>query len=150
MKTMYTLNDIINLTKLSERTLRRYLEQGLLKGHKLGGIWRFTEQDLKRFFDNQSFNQTISRQASEEVKQFIRREYNANEEGKGCVILDFNAPDQYQFNEIRRIVTETSTKYKGFSMKLYPEGDYTRVVLIGGFDYLNDVTNALTSIKKPE
>lgn len=144
---MKTLKELIEETQLSERTLRRYLQQGLLEGTKVGGSWRFSEQQIKAFFDTQSFNKNLAKQAGEEVKQFIRREYDSDQE-RGCVILDFNDVDDELFNAIRHVVMETSTQFEGFKMRLFPEGNYIRVVLIGGFDYLEHVTNALTALKK--
>ena len=149
MNTMYVLKDLMDITQLSERTLRRYLEQGLLQGTKVGGSWRFSEDDVKRFIDSQKFSKEIATQASDDVKRFIRREYDTDtHRGRGCVILDFNEPDDVLFKEIRDVVMKTSTKFKGFKMKMFPEENYVRVVLIGGFDYIEHVTNALTSLKK--
>ena len=147
MNTMYVLKDLIEMTQLSERTLRRYLEQGLLQGTKVGGSWRFSEDDVKRFIDSQKFSKEIATQASDDVKRFIRREYETDAH-RGCVILDFNEPDDALFKEIREVVMKTSTMFKGFKMKMFPEENYLRVVLIGGFDYIEYVTNALTNLKK--
>ena len=147
MNTMYVLKDLMDITQLSERTLRRYLEQGLLQGTKVGGSWRFSEDDVKRFIDSQKFSKEIATQASDDVKRFIRREYDTDTH-RGCVILDFNEPDDALLKEIREIVMKTSMQFKGFKMKMFPEENYVRVVLIGGFDYIEHVTNALTNLKK--
>ncbi|MEC9485365.1 MAG: helix-turn-helix domain-containing protein [Candidatus Izemoplasma sp.] len=60
MKPYYTLKDIMEITRLSERTIRRYLKQGKLNGDKIGKEWRFQEEDVKQLFDNIDFSSQIS------------------------------------------------------------------------------------------
>ena len=46
----YTLDDIAMMTGFSTRTLRNYLNQGILKGEKTDGKWQFTAEEIDRFF----------------------------------------------------------------------------------------------------
>lgn len=46
---LYTLGDVSEMTSLTTRTLRNHLKDGTLKGSKLGGQWRFTEEDLNNY-----------------------------------------------------------------------------------------------------
>ena len=46
---LYTLGDVSEMTSLTTRTLRNHLKDGTLKGIKLGGQWRFTEEDLNNY-----------------------------------------------------------------------------------------------------
>ena len=52
MEKLYTVEDIANMTSTTSRTIRNYLKDGLLKGKKIGGQWRFTEEDIKNFMDS--------------------------------------------------------------------------------------------------
>ena len=47
---LYTIEDIANMTRLTSRTIRNYLKDGILEGKKIGGQWRFTMKDNKRQF----------------------------------------------------------------------------------------------------
>lgn len=143
----YTLKEVMEMTQVSERTLRRYLKDGLLKGFKVGGTWRFTKQQLQAFFDDKQHHNEIARQASEDVKKFLRHSYEQNDSDQGCAIFDFNNPSEETLNQIRHVVMTETKKHKGFKMKLHPEGDYIRVVLIGGFDFICDMSNAMQRIK---
>ncbi len=49
MDKTYTLKDIEEILHVKERTLFRYLKEGLLKGSKMGGKWLFTNEDIKKF-----------------------------------------------------------------------------------------------------
>ncbi|MGM8370207.1 helix-turn-helix domain-containing protein, partial (plasmid) [Clostridium perfringens] len=39
---LYTIEDIAKMTRLTSRTIRNYLKDGILEGKKIGGQWRFT------------------------------------------------------------------------------------------------------------
>ena len=44
----YDLNELAQMTGFTTRTLRTYLKQGLLHGEKVGGVWRFTPEELDK------------------------------------------------------------------------------------------------------
>ena len=43
---LYTLHEIQPILKVSYRTLQNYIKDGKLKGAKIGGKWRITEENL--------------------------------------------------------------------------------------------------------
>jgi predicted site-specific integrase-resolvase len=49
MTKTYTLKDLEKILHVKERTLFRYLANGILKGSISGGKWLFTEEDIKEF-----------------------------------------------------------------------------------------------------
>ena len=49
---LYTVDDVAEITCLSSRTIRTYLKDGSLKGHKIGGQWRFTMQNINDLLDS--------------------------------------------------------------------------------------------------
>ena len=42
----YTVSDVARKVHMTERTIRNYLKDGILKGTRVGGQWRFSDQDL--------------------------------------------------------------------------------------------------------
>lgn len=46
---IYNINEVAEMTMLSDRTIRNYLRRGLLKGKLEGGAWCFTEEELSEF-----------------------------------------------------------------------------------------------------
>lgn len=44
---MYTVDEVAELASVTSRTIRNYLKDGRLKGRKIGGQWRFTEQNVQ-------------------------------------------------------------------------------------------------------
>ena len=55
----YTLNEIATIAGLTTRTLRNYLQMDILKGEKVDGVWRFSEEALWEFIDNPSVRQAM-------------------------------------------------------------------------------------------
>lgn len=49
---MYKLIDLMNMFNLPERTIRRHLAEKILMGKKVGGSWRFDDQDIADYLDN--------------------------------------------------------------------------------------------------
>lgn len=47
---LYTVSDVAKLTGMTDRTIRKYLKDGVLKGRKIGVQWRFTEADIQQLF----------------------------------------------------------------------------------------------------
>lgn len=48
-KPMYTLKEVEEIIKVSQRTIYTYIENGTLKAVKVGGRWKVTEEALKEF-----------------------------------------------------------------------------------------------------
>ena len=46
---IYDVKGVAQLLKLTERTIYSYLENGKLKGAKIGKYWRITDQDIRDF-----------------------------------------------------------------------------------------------------
>lgn len=48
---MFNLKDLMTMFNIPERTIRRHLKTKVLTGTKVGGTWRFTEEDLYNYLD---------------------------------------------------------------------------------------------------
>lgn len=46
---LYSLKEVAQLLDVTERTLHNYIKAGKLKGQKIGGRWKVSEENLKRF-----------------------------------------------------------------------------------------------------
>ncbi len=47
----YTMKEVAKLFRLSERTLYKYIRNGMLKGMKFGQKWVFTKAQLEAFIE---------------------------------------------------------------------------------------------------
>lgn len=48
---LYTLKEISELLKVTQRTLLSYLKEGKLKGQKIGGKWIISDENLHKFIN---------------------------------------------------------------------------------------------------
>jgi len=51
---LYSLQELAKLLEVSERTMHNYIKAGKIKGVKIGGKWKFTEENLKKFINGES------------------------------------------------------------------------------------------------
>ncbi|MDL2253681.1 helix-turn-helix domain-containing protein, partial [Ruminococcaceae bacterium OttesenSCG-928-I18] len=45
---LYTVEEVAELASVTGRTIRNYLKSGRLVGRKIGGQWRFPENEVQR------------------------------------------------------------------------------------------------------
>jgi len=53
MDTLLTLEEVAKYLRVSERTVKLWATSGKLPGGKLGGSWRFRQEDIKEWVDKQ-------------------------------------------------------------------------------------------------
>jgi len=69
---MYTLKNIMNFFSIPERTIRRHLKLGLLKGSKIGGVWKFTNFDIERYTNNKSISDLMTKTSIDRLNDYTR------------------------------------------------------------------------------
>ena len=82
----YSLNELALMTGLTTRTLRNYMNQGILHGEKVNGIWQFTIKDIEVFFEEPYVKEGILIKRNSVVFDFLAD--RKKESGRICVILD--------------------------------------------------------------
>ena len=49
--TLYDVKEVADMLKSTEATIRAYFREGKLKGRKINGRWRVSEENLTRFIN---------------------------------------------------------------------------------------------------
>lgn len=49
---LYSVEEVTEILKVTQRTLYNYIKSGSLKAVKVGKYWRVKHEDLKEFIDN--------------------------------------------------------------------------------------------------
>ena len=86
MAETYTIQDIAGMTGLNERTIRSYLADGLLKGEKTDGAWRFTAEHFGDFLRQDMVRASVQAKANGVVYDFLMTD--RRKESAACLILD--------------------------------------------------------------
>jgi hypothetical protein len=89
MDRTYDLNELAMMSGFTTRTLRTYLAEGLLKGEKVGGAWRFTAEQLEAFFNDPYVKEGLRIKRSSLVFDFLADRHPKT--ARACLILDLPA-----------------------------------------------------------
>lgn len=50
---LYSLKEVAKLLDVTERTLHNYIKTGKLKRQKIGGKWKISDENLKKFINGE-------------------------------------------------------------------------------------------------
>ena len=51
---LYTLKDLSEILKVTQRTLHNYIKEGRMTGQKIGGKWQISETNLRKFVNGET------------------------------------------------------------------------------------------------
>jgi excisionase family DNA binding protein len=144
MEQLYTVEDIAKMTSLTSRTIRNYLKEGMLKGKKIGGQWRFTKEDIGNFMDNGTVAKEFTDNHKQDILDFIDGVNTFADhigEIQTCSIIDL-----YEDSEIVKRKTDKLAEfinsngnmgnYMNFSCNYIESEAKTRIVLFANPNYL--------------
>lgn len=130
MHTYWTIEDLAKKLQVTTRTIRNYLKSGELSGTKVGGQWRFTQDDIRHLtgFENP-------------ITAFS--EHSAIPDDFQEAMLAFNIPippEEAELEKLReRLLEQYNEVYSGPGRKFHYEqltSGYVRVVLTGSRQYV--------------
>ncbi len=140
MDKYYTLNDLARMTGLTTRTLRNYLKMGVLKGERMEGVWKFTEEDVAEFFDNPYVISGVQAKNRAVVFDFLAE--NKKQTNEICTIIDL-CVDQREAEEVAAFFCEKmSNREERIKVSYEKNGTYVRVILRGFEDTVMEILNA--------
>lgn len=84
----YTINDVSRISGFTTRTLRSYIDKGLLEGVKDGGVWYFDAEKVGDFLGNPNVRPGITSKLNAQVFDFML--CGGRERNRACVILDLD------------------------------------------------------------
>lgn len=138
-KGLYTVNDVAELLNVHPRTVRRYLHDGILKGKKIGGQWRFTLDDIKSLHgQNISDMLEISGNKGEGFP-----EVNGNKQTlEVCSVVDFNLDNIDKIKNTADMLFNAANKSGGklsFKFEFLSHEDKARYTLWGAPSIIAEV-----------
>jgi excisionase family DNA binding protein len=152
MEKLHTVDDIAKMTYLTSRTIRNYLKDGILKGRKIGGQWRFTEGDIKRFMDNGSYLEDNVKKQRQDILDFVDGVNDfADEIGEiqVCAIIDVYMDEEAVKGKLEALMEYINTadnkvgKYMNFTCNRIESESKHRFVLYARPIYLIEALKVL-------
>ena len=133
----YDLNQLATITGLTTRTLRNYLNSGILEGEKLAGNWHFTEENLEKFFSSPDVKRALSAKQHALVYDFMADTYKKT--NRICMILDFPVALE-EANAISDLFCSfINAAPRDIQFKFHYDARGARVILSGAEDAVMDV-----------
>ena len=86
METKYSVEDVVLMSGLSERTVRTHMAAGFLAGKKVDGKWCFSEEQLSAFFEHPAVQPGIHAKKNALVYDFMAAKPSPGR--RMCVLLD--------------------------------------------------------------
>ncbi len=83
----YCIGHMVQLTGLTDRTIRSYLAAGLLEGEKINGVWHFTPEQVDAFVRHPAVRPSILAKSNSLVYDFLGNP--SREAHRCCMVLDF-------------------------------------------------------------
>nr|WP_242652652.1 helix-turn-helix domain-containing protein [Clostridium perfringens] len=141
---LYTIEDIAKMTRLTSRTIRNYLKDGILEGKKIGGQWRFTMKDIENFFDNSKSKEEVRATQNNEVLDFLKgKNVDSQKEVQICTIIDLHCKNILEGKELSKklitIINEDEEAVKNgakFSYEYIKESSKARFALFGDPEFI--------------
>lgn len=130
MTTYWTIEDLAKKLQVTTRTIRNYLKSGELSGTKVGGQWRFTQDDIRHLTGFENPITTFSEHAAD-----------PDHFQESMLALHIPLPDEEaESARLRdRLLEQYNEVYSGPDRKFYYEvlpSGYVRIVLTGSRKYV--------------
>ena len=141
MKEFYTIEDVVLMTGLSERTVRSHIANGFLTGDKSTGAWRFTDEQLASFFAHPAVQPGIHAKKNALVYDFLA----ARPAGRRmCVLLDLG-PEENGEAVTMALCGAMNQVSPASELRFAAEkqGKGTRIILTGGEEDVRKLLDVL-------
>lgn len=86
---LYSVEEIAEMTSVTTRTIRNYLRNGILTGTKIGGQWRFRQEDVMNMLNQENMSSDVRETSKRIVKDFLNEQYTSFSESVSvCTVAD--------------------------------------------------------------
>lgn len=144
---LYTISDIAKKTRLTDRTIRNYLSNGTLKGKKIGGQWRFTENDVKSLFKSEEFADDMYDKSKRNINKYIENNLSFKSENTMCTILNIVIKDKEKMKEMYSKIKELEIdEDKKEQVSFIEEDGKIKMIIIASFNYVNKILEIVKDV----
>jgi excisionase family DNA binding protein len=143
MEKLFTVDDIAKMTMMTSRTIRNYIKEGLLKGNKIGGQWRFTEEDIKNLMQSGKYQTEYASNLRQDILDYIDG-VNTHVRGEiqSCTIVDLYQEKETVERKQEKLLAyinanaETPNNWMSFSSEYIESENKVRVVIFAQPQFL--------------
>lgn len=135
---IYTIKDLAQMTMFSTRTIRNYMKMGLLKGEKIEGEWRFSDEAIETFFSEPYIEQGLYIKRNALVNAFISSEH----QDKGCFVYDHVCTEsigEKLCNRIMEAIQEETCQSVQFCFSYNKKKQIARIIMTGDMKWIAQI-----------
>lgn len=132
MSKTYTIQELADMTGLSTRTLRTYIQQGHLQGEKAADGWKFTPEAFGQLLENPNVRPAILAKGNGLVYDFLIQ--RKKEQPAACLVLDLPLdahPSKELVQAITALVNQLQTTDPALHFQLDAHRGQMRVIVSG-------------------
>ena len=139
MDRIYDLNQVAMMTGFTTRTLRNYLNQGLLKGNKENGAWQFSAEELEKFFNEPFVKEGLRIKRSSAVFDFLAD--RNRKDGRTCIILDIPC-GMIEGQQLSDFFCQQMEEVKDVNFNFDWDNNKSRIIITGASDQVEKIMKA--------
>ena len=139
---LYLISHLVLITGLTDRTIRKYLAQGLLEGEQINGIWHFTPEQVEAFLAHPAVRPSILAKHNGIVYDFLMQDKRTQKES--CLILDLPGEDCKAAGEYFSY-TISNGDYRNIRFSFDGVGTTPRVILSGDAEAVLRLVNTYSN-----
>ena len=141
---LYTLKEVAEMTKLTDRTLRNYLANETLQGIKIGGQWRFRKEDIDKLFKSCTYYNKRKDISEKSINDFIDGKINFSSSKNACIIIDIKDYNKEKLQTLYKKIKEIKKDEDVKDSVMFIKEDMTmRYNIIGPLDYIKKILNLI-------
>lgn len=142
MEKNYNINELAMMSGFTTRTLRNYMNQGLLHGEKIDGMWRFTAEDVDKFFGESFVKEGLKVKRNAMVFDFLTD--TTKKTNRACVILDLPVSDD-EGDGVSDFFCDKMESASDTVFTYVRDYNMSRIILVGSEDQVVDIMKAYYS-----
>lgn len=123
---MYTLKDLSMITGLTDRTLRNYLNEGILIGEKKDGAWMFTDEQIGDFLMHPFVKPAVKAKRNAILYDYLRADFS-DKNTAGVILRLKEDCSKY----VAEFFCDAVNKRQGLKMTFDHNNGENKVILVG-------------------
>lgn len=133
MKELFSPKEVSQILNVHEKTVRRYLREGTIKGQKIGGSWKVGKDVLKKYL------------ASQPKKDMDEQYRKLKKQGRAqvCLRLDIEVKNAKEGHQYAKLFMELISNYTACNFQYEMDGQIAQYLLCGCIQFLREALNIL-------
>lgn len=133
MKDLYNPKEIAQILQVHEKTVRRYLRDGVIRGQKIGGSWKISKEVLMKYLD---------KQPKEDMTAVYDR-LVGSKKSSICLTIKVQVKDAKEGHQYAKLFMTLISKYDTCNFNYQMEEETANYLLCGQLDFIREAIDLI-------